>query len=391
LGFPRLTAVVIPSLGHAWAVSFGSLGSSFYALMAATGRSGAELAPWGAVMLGLSCLTCGAAVLWAAGGPRTLRQGLVPMFLIGGCMALVQYMVVTNGFWELGGLSGGLAGLVLSLFLFRLPRYRGSGVRELGAESPLKPQSNHSPAAVSLRLALLPYAALILIILGGELVTPIKAFLSQVVIRFRFPELATRQGWVTPVEIGRTINVFGHAGALLFYAALFSYLLLQWKGHYSPGAIGRIARGTVRRAVRSSIGIATMVGMAVTMQHAGMTHTLAEGVADAVGSAFPLASPFIGALGAFMTGNNTNSNVIFGSFQQDAAKILELNTLIILAAQTAGAALGSTFAPAKVIVGASTVGLGGDEGPVLKKVMSYGVVLVGIISLATWAAVTWIK
>ena len=81
-----------------------------------------------------------------------------------------------------------------------------------------------------------------------------------------------------------------------------------------------------------------------------------------------------------MTGSNTNSNVVFGSFQQDAAQLLGLNVLIILAAQTAGAAIGSMFAPAKVIVGASTVGLGGEEGPVLKKVMIYGVVLVAVVS-----------
>ena len=36
LGFAPLAAVVIPSLGHGWAVTFGSLGSSFQALLAAT-------------------------------------------------------------------------------------------------------------------------------------------------------------------------------------------------------------------------------------------------------------------------------------------------------------------------------------------------------------------
>ena len=420
LGFPRLAAVVIPSLGHGWAVTFGSLGSSFYALIAATGREGAELAPWAAVMLGLCCLMCGVAVLWSAGGWRTLRQGLVPILLVGGTMVLVQYVVVTNGFWELGSFCGAVAGLALSLLLFRLPRYRGDAAQRARA----KPQ----PAAMPLRIALLPYALLILVIIAGQLIAPIKAFLGQVVIRVQFPELSTSQGWVTPAETGRTINLFGHAGALLFYTSVLSYLALRWKctstgsaqgtstglrgelvepsaqgastsqrgepvepsaqGYYRPGSIRRITQRTIKRAVRSSIGIATMVGMAVVMQHAGMTRTLAEGVADAVGDAYPLASPFIGALGAFMTGSNTNSNVVLGSFQQDAAALLGLNALIILAAQTAGAAIGSTFAPAKVIVGASTVGLGGDEGPVLKKVLSYGLVLVGVISLVTWIAVT---
>jgi lactate permease len=343
-------------------------------------------------MLGLSCLTCGAAVLWAAGGPRTLRQGFIPMLLVGIGMAVAQYVVVIHGFWSLGGLSGGLAGLALSLMLFRLPRYRGSAAQvshspTLLAEHPGRARGTSSQPP--LWLALAPYALLILVIIGGQLVAPVKAFLGQVVIRVEFPELSTSKDWVTPAEPGRTINLFGHAGALLFYTSVLSYLLLRWKGYYRPGAVGRIARSTVRRAVRSSIGIATMVGMAVVMQHAGMTRALAEGVADAVGDAFPLASPFIGALGAFMTGSNNNSNVVFGSFQQDVATLLGLNVFIILAAQTAGGAIGSVFAPAKIIVGASTVGLGGEEGPVLKKVMSYGLVLVGVISLVTWVATAW--
>ena len=99
LGFPSVTAVVIASVGHSWAVTFGSLGSSFYALIGATGLNGEELAPWSAAMLGLSCLGCGAGTLWAAGGRRTLRAGLIPLFLIGVVMAGSQFLAVTNGLW----------------------------------------------------------------------------------------------------------------------------------------------------------------------------------------------------------------------------------------------------------------------------------------------------
>jgi lactate permease len=383
LGFPRLAAVVIPSLGHGWAVSFGSLGSSFYALIAATGRSGEELAPWSAIMLGLCCLICGAAVLWAAGGPRALRNGLIPMLIVGLSMASIQYLVVTNGFWSLGALCAGLVGLAVSLLLFRIPRFQGSAEQQAAV--------HNQPTTLPLPLALSPYVLLMLVIIGGQLIGPVQHFLGRVVIRAEFPELSTSKGWVTPAEAGRTIDVFGHAGALLFYASLLSYVLLLWKGHYGPGAMKRIANNTVRRAGRSSIGVATMVGMAVVMQHAGMTHTLAKGVAETFGGVYPLVSPFIGALGAFMTGSNTNSNVVFGDFQQTAARLLGLNELIILAAQTAGGAIGSTFAPAKVIVGASTAGLGGEEGPVLRKVMIYGTVLVAIVGLATALAVSWAR
>ncbi len=69
------------------------------------------------------------------------------------------------------------------------------------------------------------------------------------------------------------------------------------------------------------------------------------------------------------------------------SSLVGVSPLIILAAQTAGGAIGSMFAPAKVIVGCSTVELAGQEGPVLRAVMRYGVAIVVGISLATGAAI----
>jgi lactate permease len=382
LGFPPLAAVVIASVGHTWAVTFGSLGSSFYALVAATGRSGEELAPWSAVMLGLACLGCGAGTLWAAGGGRTLRVGLVPLLLIGSVMAGVQFLVVTHGLWAIGGMMGGLAGLAVGVGWARRARTPGA----LASPPPTPPTAGASLERMTLGWALFPYALLVAIVLAAQLLPPVRDFLGQVVVRVRFPKLTTARGWVTPAGEGRTINVFGHAGALLTYAALLTYGLFHRQGRYTPGTARRIARAVVRRAARSSLGIAAMVGMAATMEHAGMTHLLADGVARLAGRAFPLVAPFIGALGAFMTGSNTNSNVVFGGLQQHVATLVGVSPLVILAAQTAGGAVGSLFAPAKVIVGCSTVGLGGQEGPVLRTAMRYGLAIVAALALATGAA-----
>ena len=126
-----------------------------------------------------------------------------------------------------------------------------------------------------------------------------------------------------------------------------------------------------------------MVAMAV--DHAGMTRSLAEELAAAAGTAFPLISPFIRALGAFMTGSNANSNVIFGALQDRAARLLSLNPAIILAAQTTGGAIGGAFAPAKIIIGCSTVGLAGREGEALMKTMAYGVTILIGVGLVAWA------
>jgi len=382
LGFPPLAAVIIPSVGHVWAVTFGSLGSSFYALMAATGCSGEELAPWSAVMLGCACLACGAGTLWAAGGRRTLRTGSAPLLVIGLAMAGAQFLAVTHGLWSLGGMIGGLTGLAVGVAWARL-----SSTRDAAVTDPLPAAETPSEAHMPVGWALFPYALLVAIVLAAQLAPPVHDFLGQVVVRVQFPELTTTRGWVTPAGEGRTINVFGHAGALLTYAALITYGLFSAQGRYSPRTARRIGRTVVRRAARSSLGIAAMVGMAVTMEHAGMTQMLADGLARVAGPAFPLVAPFIGALGAFMTGSNTNSNVIFGGLQQHVAALVGVSPLIILAAQTAGGAVGSLFAPAKVIVGCSTVGLGGKEGPVLRTAMRYGLAIVAGLAVATGAAV----
>jgi lactate permease len=137
----------------------------------------------------------------------------------------------------------------------------------------------------------------------------------------------------------------------------------------------------------SSVSIASMVALAVIMEHAGMTDLLARGLAEGMGSLFPLVAPWIGGLGAFMTGSNTNSNVVFGGLQMKTAELLGFSIPFILAAQTAGAGLASVLAPTKVVVGASTAGMSGREGDVMRKLLVYTGLLLLLISVLTLASV----
>jgi len=151
--------------------------------------------------------------------------------------------------------------------------------------------------------------------------------------------------------------------------------------HY--GAAGRILAGTVQSVLASTVSIFSMVTMAVIMEHAGMTDVLARGLAEGMGALFPFFAPWIGALGAFMTGSTTNSNVVFGALQLRTAQLLGYSAAVILAGQTAGASLGSAMAPAKVVVGASTAGMAGKEGDVLRKLLVYTGLLVLLVSVLT--------
>lgn len=367
LGFTPLSAVVIPSLGHGWAVTFGSLGSSFNAMMAATGLPESLLGPPAALFLGISGIGVGLMVAHAAGGWSTLKRLLIPSLVIGIVMGLVQFLGVLAGLWNLGAFLGGLAGLLVGFPLAR--RFRGN------------PGQNGRLDSRQLWVALSGYAVLVGITLGVQLIPSIRTALGQVQFTLNFPEVSTSLGYMTQAGEGRKIPLFRHAGAILLYAAILAYLIYQRAGWYKQGAARQIVSGTIRRVMSSSIGIASMVAMAVIMQHAGMTETLARGLAEGMGEFFPLASPWIGALGAFMTGSNTNSNVVFASLQMRTAELLGYAVAIILAAQTSGAALGSVIAPTKVVVGASTGGMEGREGEVMRKMLLYTGLLVLMISL----------
>ncbi len=371
LGFSPLAAVVIPSVGHSWAVTFGSLGSSFNALMAATNLPFDVLAPDSARFLGVSGIFVGLMVLHAAEGWAAVRRLFWPTLLLGVVMAVGMYLAAIAGLWNVASFLGSLAGLAVAIPLAR--RYRG----QMGANGRLDRRR--------VWIAFSGYIVLVAITLAVQLIPSLKTALRSVaVLRVDFPQIATAQGFVTPAGPGRVIHFLQHAGTILGVSSFLAYLIYRWAGWYSPGAGKRILTGTITRVMSSSIGIAAMVAMAVIMQHAGMTDVLARGLADGVGRAFPLASPWIGALGAFMTGSNTNSNVVFAALQQRTAELLGYSVAVILAAQTSGGALGSVVAPTKIVVGASTGGMAGREGEVLRSTLVYTVLLVALMSILTW-------
>ncbi len=372
LGFSPLSAVVIPSIGHGWAVTFGSLGSSFAALMAATGLEADALAPAAALFLGLSALVTGPLVAHAADGWSGVRRLFAPALTIGLTMGLVQYGVAAGlGLWNVGAFSGGLAGLLVSIWLAKR-RQNAPAAR---------------PKDASLWIAFSAYGLLIFLTALILLVPPVKSFLGGPALQFFIPETITRAGYRTAAGLTKRIRLFSHAGAILLYASLLAYWVYRRAGWYRPGAAGRILRTTLKKVITSSLSILAMVGMAVVMQQNGMTDALAQGIAGRVGGAYPLIAPWIGALGAFMTGSNTNSNVVFAALQMRTAELLGYAVPVILAAQTAAAAVASVAAPTKVVVGASTAGMAGKEGDVLRALMRYTLLQIAFIMLLTALAV----
>jgi lactate permease len=340
--------------------------------MSTTGLDAATLAPESALFLGLTCVLTGPMVAHASDGWSGVKRLLLPALVIGAVMGGTQFAIVAGaGLWNLGAFTGGLAGLAVSAWVVRW------GGADRGIE-----RSERKP----LLLALSAYIVLILFTVTILLVPAVKNWLGGVAIQIQFPETITSLGYVSPAGTNRPIRIFMHAGAILIYTSLVSFFIYRRAGLYEKGVGRKILQATVKGMMSSSLSIALMVAMATMMQGSGMTEALAQGLADAVGKAFPVIAPLIGGIGAFMTGSNTNSNVVFAGLQMRTAELLTYSIPAIMAGQTAGAAVASVAAPTKVVVGASTAGMAGAEGDVLRALVGYTALLVMFIGLLTGLA-----
>jgi lactate permease len=131
----------------------------------------------------------------------------------------------------------------------------------------------------------------------------------------------------------------------------------------------------VRVYINSDINAAGILSMPLAM---------AEWVAGNVGSVWPFFAPMTGALGAFIAGSNTVSNLMFAAFQYGVAERLAMSTVFIVALQAVGAAAGNMIAIHNVVAASATVGLLGKEGATLRKTILptiYYLVVVGVCGL----------
>ncbi|MBN1202547.1 MAG: L-lactate permease [Anaerolineae bacterium] len=381
LGVPQVRAVVIPSLGHSWAVTFGSLAASFVMLTRTVDMPGEELAPAPAIMLGVLCYVTGLMSAHAFDGWRGVRRALPFVLVAGTAMSGAQYILATNGLWTIGAIGGGLAGLVVSILWIRR-NHRPVAVATPDSTTLPAPTNPDRPLP-SVRLALAGYAILVMLALLLRGVGPVKEFLGRWAVAVDLPATTTDRDYTAEAVEDAGFDIPAHPGIVILYSAAIAYVLYRRRGLYAPGTGREILAQSGRRALRSALGVFMMVAIAATMARSGMIDILADGMSRSIpGDLYAFVAPLLGALGAFVTGSNVNSNAVFGELQRSTAQLLGLSVVTILGAQTSAAAVISMLSPAKVAVGCSTVDA--NEGVVLRWLLGYGAVVILLIGVMAW-------
>ncbi len=367
LGVPPLQSVVLALLGHAIGVSFGALGTPVAAQSTLTGLSGDSIA-WRTALL-----NAGAASLMMVYFVRTFRTTLANADVdrtlhVGRWAALTAASftlpAVCVAFLIGPALPTLVGALVAGLVLAMAIRYRADDHQS----------SDTSPDSASLAHALAPYFSLTLLVFATRLL-PDNA-LTSLVLHWRLWE--DYRGQIQPL---------GHPGTLLV-AALLAGTWIQSRS-LRPLAPALTASG--RRLLPVAAALFAMLCLSRWMLHSGMIAALQAAAVESFGRGWPLLAPTVGALGSFVTGSATASNVLFSTLQTQTATALGLSSTWMAAGQTAGAAIGNIICPHNIVAGAATVGLAGREADILRRTLVpclASLVLLGLMLVIILNAVT---
>lgn len=185
----------------------------------------------------------------------------------------------------------------------------------------------------------LPYAVLALLLLLPALFNGLKQWLAW---ELKFTDL---------------FNTGIGAGFKPLLSPLIPFLLVGLGVAYFYKSKSLQLKESFIKVANVSVVLFPSILIAQLMTHSGVGQpSMVDYIADLMskmGSAYPLASPFVGIMGTFITGSTTISNLVFGSSQLETANHLSFNHHVILALQLSGASLGNAICLFNIIAAAS--------------------------------------
>ena len=204
----------------------------------------------------------------------------------------------------------------------------------------------------------------------------VAAFLLVVTRLYALPF----RGWLESVRLtwdgilgtslSQSVQPLYLPGTILALAALMTPILHR----RSMGSAGRAWVGAASTLAKPTLALLFAVAMVRVFIDSGLNESgldsmpiyLAERLATTVGGAWPFFAPVVGAMGAFVAGSNTVSDLMFGVFQFSVAAAAGLPVVMVLALQAVGGAAGNMITVHNVVAASATVGLVGEEGRLIR-------------------------
>jgi len=389
LGFPPLAAAIVALIFNSVAVPFGAVGTPIFGAMSTFGSNieALGLAPdafmmsltkWIAIpnlfagifipLLGLMIMTR------MFGESKSIKPALAaaPFAILAGLAFTVPYVLIAIIFGpELPSLVGAFIGLGIVVYAakknFLVPKDDWDF-----PEKSLWPEvwqssvdtGSTGEAKMSLLKAWAPYLLIAIILV----VTRIPEFgLKNFLVNqdFTFYNVANISGLTYELKWAYLPGTIPFILVALFTHFMYKMPLKDVKDAWVL---------TFKQLKNAAIALFAGVGMVQLMLNSDVNTTgmdsmlteMAVAASNLSGSAYPLFATAIGALGSFMSGSATVSNILFMSFQFETAVLLDLSPVLITAMQGIGAGIGNMICVNNVVAVAATVGCIGAEGQIIR-------------------------
>ena len=397
LGFPALAAVMLGMMVQSTPVTFGAVGTPILVGVRGGLESPEVLAQLAEAGLTfgdyLQIVTVNVVVIHALvgtlmplfmimmmtrffGANRSWTEGLSAwrFALLGGVAFTIPYLLTGLA---LGPEFPSLLGALIGLFIMTIAARRGFLVPEdtwdfaprsdwpVDWSGRMDLSMGAAPARMSTLRAWTPYllvAALLVLTRLPRL--PLGGWLRRFVI-----------GWdeILGTQISAATTPLYLPAAILLVVAVSTVVLHRMRTEQFTAALAESTKTLlgagfvlvftvpmVRIYINSDVNALGLQSMPIAM---------ADWVSLNVGAVWPFFAPFIGALGAFIAGSNTVSNLMFALFQHGVATALGISAALVVALQAVGAAAGNMIAIHNVVAASATVGLLGQEGATLRRTL----------------------
>lgn len=384
LGFPPMAAAMITLIFDSTAVSFGAVGTpvttgiGFLDLGANTEAFTSAVAFWTALPHAIISAFLPLGVLMMTTKFFSKEKSFRPAFeaapfaiLTGLSFGVPMLLIATFIGYEFASLIGALVSIVVTVVCakkgFLVPKTTWDFGKKEEWEKDWLGTSKVTDAAesnMSLIKAWLPYViiAVLLVLtripqlgIKGLLTNADSFFVAKVHNLFGFENLDWNLKWA---YLPGTVFVLIAIVTNLFHKMDKEKIKDSWKNTFSQ---------------ISGAALALLFGLALVeiMKYKNadgisMMSEIANALALVGKDLFMVISPFIGVLGAFVSGSATVSMTLFTNLQFDTATVLGLPTVFIIAMQTVGGAIGNMVCINNAVAASATIGTVGKEGKLLK-------------------------
>ena len=370
MGMNPVPACLACMLANAFPTAFGSVGIPTTTLVSVTGLEALPLAFTTVFqMVPFMILVPFLMIIVGCGGVKALK-GVVGITLVSGISFVVPELLVSYFLGpELTVIVGCVVSLGCTLLMAQLRKskpvpaeydMRGEGTAQLG-----QAEENMSPV-----VAWLPFILIFLLLLiTSKLVPPINGFLGRFQSSFQIS---------TSPNAGMTsFSWINTPGIMIFIAAIVSGIVQK----AGAKVMWETLVATIKQMVKTMITIMSVLAAAKIMTYSGMISDMANLFVTITGRMYPFVAPVIAAIGAFVTGSGTNTEVLLGRLQSEAATAIGASPYWLAAANSVGAGIGKIISPQCIATAVAAVGLTGQDSKLLQGILKWAILLLVIACL----------